>query len=236
MLVLGIDTSTKLGGIGLFDSEVGLIAENNLVLDQTHSERLMPMLQRLLNDLSLSIEDIDGYAVTLGPGSFTGTRIGVTTVKTLAQLANKPICGISTLEVTAYNLAQIPELICPIFDARNRRLYTAAFIGGRQGLTRVRPDESCSVEELVAELSTRQGLIYFLGDALQSYRSFIRDSLGERVVISPELFWLPRGGALAQLGYQRLISGEETDLFSLSPNYLKPSQAEINWKKKMESR
>lgn len=232
MLVLGIDTSTKLGGLGLFDSQIGLIAEHNLLLDQTHSERLMPMLQRLLSDLNLRVEDIDGFAVTLGPGSFTGTRIGVTTVKTLAQLSAKPIVGVSTLEVTAYNLAHISGMIYPIFDARNRRLYTAAFTGGVQGLKRVELDHSCSIDQLVAELATKEGLIYFLGDALQSYRSFLRENLGERGVIPPELFWLPRGGGVAQLGYQRLKSGNEADLFSLSPNYLKPSQAEINWEKK----
>ncbi|WP_236777902.1 tRNA (adenosine(37)-N6)-threonylcarbamoyltransferase complex dimerization subunit type 1 TsaB [Anoxybacter fermentans] len=230
--MLGIDTSTKVGGLGLYDSEKGLIGENNLTLERTHSERLMPMLEMLLKAADLTVQDLDGFAVTLGPGSFTGIRIGVTTAKTLAQITEKPIVGVSTLEVTAFNLVMTPGLICPIFDARNRRVYTARFYGNQGGLERITEDASCTIDQLVDELKDEKGPIYFVGDAVSLYKDMLRSELRERVLFPPYSLQLPRGGTVAELGYQALNRGKKDDLFALTPNYLKPSQAEINWQKK----
>ncbi len=232
MLVLGIDTSTKVGGLGIFDSERGLIGESNLALERTHSERLMPLLAELLQSVDLQVQDLDGFAVTLGPGSFTGTRIGVTTAKTLAQMTDKPIKGVSTIEVTAYNLALVPELIYPIFDARNRRVYTGGFRGGREGISRITEDLGCSIDELMDNLQNLVEPVYFLGDAIEKYSQILWDKLGSRVIIPPAALWMPRGGVVAELGAKKLIEDEADDLFGLTPNYLKPSQAEINWAQK----
>ncbi len=232
MLVLGIDTSTKVGALGVYDSERGLIGEHNLALERTHSERLMPSLEGLFKELKISLQDLDGYAVTVGPGSFTGVRIGVTTAKTLAQITQKPIIGVSTLEVTAFNLATTSGLIIPIFDARNRRVYTARFRGGQDGCKRLSDDTSCTIDELVDELKNEEGQIYFTGDAVYLYHEFISSELGERVVFPPRAISQPKGGVVAEMGCEKLMRGELDDLYALTPNYLKPSQAEINWQKK----
>lgn len=229
---MGIDTSTKVGALGLYDSEKGLIAEHNLVLEKTHSERLMPLLEDLLQATDFSIRDIDGFAVAVGPGSFTGTRIGVTTAKTLAQLTNKPLVGLSTLEVTADNLSGIKGLVYAIFDARNRRVYSAGFHGDGKQLKRISADLSCTIDELLAKWQTESELIYLVGDGLKLYMELIKQSLGEKVVIPNKTFWLPRGGVLARMGCEKILSGDTTNLFTLTPNYLKPAQAEINWQKK----
>lgn len=284
MLVLGIDTSTRVGGLGLYDSVQGLIGEENLALDQTHSERMLPMLEHLLQAAGVTLEQIDGFAVTVGPGSFTGLRIGVTTAKTLAQVIGVPLIGISTLEVTAYNLLLSDGIICPIFDARNRRVYTAQFIypayagqmtfgagltegidpctakpiekadlygaqglqaanEGNQfgsslfsGLIRLAPDDACTIDELVAYFTQRCERVYFAGDALPLYRATLGAALGERAYFPPASLALPRGGSVAELGARGLERGERADAFLLTPNYLKPAEAEVTWQKKHGSR
>ncbi len=236
MLVLGIDTSTKVGGLGVYDSEKGLIGEHNLTLERTHSERLMPALQNLLQELKISVHDLDGIAVTVGPGSFTGVRIGVTTAKTLAQITDQPIIGVSTLEVTAFNLAMTSGLIIPIMDARNRRVYTARFRGSHSGLKRLSDDTSCTIDELIDELNNQDGLIYFVGDAITLYDEFIHSGLEERAVFPPKVMNHPKGGTVAEMGCIAFVRGEKDDLYALTPNYLKPSQAEINWQKRHGSR
>lgn len=249
MLVLGIDTSTKVGGLGLFDTEKGLVGECNLVLDQTHSQRLMPMLGMLLEVSGYTLQDLDGISITLGPGSFTGTRIGVTTAKTLAQVGEKPIVGVSTLEVTAANLAYASGSICPIFDARNRRVYTALFKGNSSlvsgssspWMLRLTEDDSCTIDELLEwlasenfgdEFSDQSGSIFFVGDAVSKYKELIRERLGEKAILPDLNDQIPKGGMVAEMGAMAFACGEKADLFALAPNYLKPSQAEINWQKK----
>lgn len=232
MLVLGIDTSTKVGGLGLYDGEKGLIGESNLALEQTHSERLMPVMQQLLQACGVRIREIDGIAVTVGPGSFTGVRIGVTTAKTLAQVLEKPVVGISTLEAVAHNLPQVAGLVIPLFDARNRRVYTTWFRGQGQGLQRLHEDDSGTIDELVDEWYKMEENIYFVGDGIALYRDFLQERLGERAIFPPASLWMPRGGVIAELGERALQSGKEEDLFALQPNYLKPPEAEVNWQKK----
>lgn len=275
MLVLGIDTSTRTGGLGLYDDGRGLIGEYNLSLEQTHSERLIPMMEALLQASGRKINEVDGFAVTLGPGSFTGVRIGVTTAKTLAQVTDKPLAGVSTLEVTAYNLVGAAGRVCPIFDARNRRVYTTRFQAAGQGLIRLTEDHSCSIDELVqewkewissaeravagcgadavpdAEPSVYSGggasvweeipsgagrRVYFVGDAVSLYQDLLREELGEWAVIPPQSMWMPRGGLVAELGLRALLAGERADLFALTPNYLKPAEAEVTWQKKYGGR
>ena len=232
MLVLGIDTSTKIGGLGLYDTEKGLIAENTMVLKQTHSERLMPILENMLEMVGKTIHDIDGYAVAIGPGSFTGLRIGVTTARTLAQITGKPIIGISTLKGTAFNLIMTDGLICPIFDARNRRVYNALFRGGKKELERIEEDNGCKIDELLNRLESKNESIFFVGDVVEQYKEEIQEVLGDKAKFPPHSLQITKGGAIAQLGAIGLERGEDVELYSLAPNYLKPAQAELNWRKK----
>lgn len=236
MLVLGIDTSTKTGGLGLYDQTEGLVGEMNLALEQTHSERLIPMMEHLLQACGRALDEVDGFAVTVGPGSFTGVRIGVTTAKTLAQVTGKPIVGISTLEATAWNLFESSGWVLPIFDARNRRVYTARFQGNGYTLARLTEDQSCTVDELIQGLQEMitEGLekIYFVGDAVPLYQDLLTATFGVHAVLPPPSAWMPRGGVVAELGTRALLQGQSIDLFALTPNYLKPAEAEVNWQKK----
>jgi len=126
MRVLGIDTSTSCGAVGLIDDE-RVICEYLLDIPVTHSERLLGAIELVLRDARCAIEDLDGWAISLGPGSFTGLRIGVSTVKGLAFATQKPVAGISTLDVLASQTSPTPFLICPILDARKGEVYTAFY-------------------------------------------------------------------------------------------------------------
>src|SRR5690554_6308600 len=126
MLVMSIDTSGEIGAVGLASAE-GIIGEINIRLKRQHSERLLPNIDILLKEAGTNLKELDGIGVTTGPGSFTGLRIALATVKTFAQVLNIPVVGISTLEILAYNLFQHQGWLVPLIDARRERVYTALF-------------------------------------------------------------------------------------------------------------
>jgi tRNA threonylcarbamoyladenosine biosynthesis protein TsaB len=126
MKVFGIDTSTSCESVGLID-DGEVISDYLLNLPVTHSERLLGAIEFVLREARCPIENIDGWAIALGPGSFTGLRIGVSTVKGLALATGKPVAGVSILDVLASQIAPTPHLICPILDARKQEVYTAFY-------------------------------------------------------------------------------------------------------------
>ncbi|KKL06136.1 hypothetical protein LCGC14_2599040 [marine sediment metagenome] len=166
MRILGIETSTMTGSVALMD-EVRLIAEYTLNLPrrskerrvgvsaslrkETHTSRLMSAIDKMLKDASLTIKDLNGIAVSLGPGSFTGLRIGIATAKGLAQGLNIPVVGIPTLDGLAFNLSCCQDLICPILDARKGEVYCALYKNGKR-LTKY---IACKPGSLLKELKSR---------------------------------------------------------------------------------
>ena len=132
MRVLGIDSATLVAGMAVVDGE-RVIVEGFLQTRKTHSERLLPLIDFWLREAELSLSDLDGIAVTLGPGSFTGLRIGLATAKGLALGAGKPLLGIPTLDALALNLTGVPGFICPILDARKSEVYTAVYVSPESG-------------------------------------------------------------------------------------------------------
>ena len=132
MRVLGIDSATLVAGMAVVDGE-RVIVEGFLQTRKTHSERLLPLIDFWLREAELSLSDLDGIAVTLGPGSFTGLRIGLATAKGLALGAGKPLLGIPTLDALALNLTGVPGFICPILDARKSEVYTAVYVSPEPG-------------------------------------------------------------------------------------------------------
>ena len=140
MKILGIDTATRVGSLAIVDNE-SLIGEYTLNMNTTHSVRLLPALDQLLKTADLVLSHIDVLAISLGPGSFTGLRIGASTVKGLALAANKPVVGIPTLDALAQNFRGVESLICPMVDARKKEVYTALYRSKRTGsLEKETPD------------------------------------------------------------------------------------------------
>ncbi len=220
MLILGIETSTMTGSVALMN-EKGLIAEYTLNLRETHTSRLMPAIDRILKDASLTIKDLDGIAVSLGPGSFTGLRIGIATAKGLAQGLNIPIVGIPTLDGLAFKLFNCQDLVCPILDARKGEVYTALYKNGKR-LTRYM---ACEPGELLKKIGLRvkgQGLrIVFLGDGIEVYGDLIKKRLGKRAILAPKARRLPDASSIAELGLKKLKRSRKTELLSLRPIYVR---------------
>ncbi|MCK8826168.1 tRNA (adenosine(37)-N6)-threonylcarbamoyltransferase complex dimerization subunit type 1 TsaB [Natroniella acetigena] len=229
MLVLAVDSSTKVGSVSLVSTE-RLVAESLLHLDQTHSQRLMPQLIDLVDRSGYELDDLDGIAVALGPGSFTGTRIGVVTAKTLAQSLGLSIVGISTLKAMAYSLKYTSGYICPVIDARRKRVFTGLYRTSDEQLRAETEEALLAIDDLITELSSVQEEIYFVGEIIQEYRAQISEQIEGTHFITNK-FSLPQAGAVGELGIERLVAGDEDQLFELTPNYLKRSQAEIQWEK-----
>jgi len=232
MKVLGIETATGLGGVALIEGET-VRAEYRLEMTMTHAERLMVLIDRVLVDNGRSLEDLDALAVSIGPGSFTGLRVGVNTVKGLVIGKPIPVAAVPTLEAMAWNASSGGCVVCPMIDAKKGEVYAALFScepGG--GLKRIMEDRIISPEALCEHLSKASGPpTVFLGDGASRYRDVLRKRFGSRSVFAPE----PLSGALpsmvARLGLQRIERGEASDPRTLVPAYLRRSDAEVNWEK-----
>jgi len=226
MRVLGLDTATLVASVAVVEDE-NLVAEFTLHTEKVHSRRLMPLLDALLTESGLVIGDIDGVAVSAGPGSFTGLRIGMTTAKGLAYALNKPIVRIPTLVALAFNLAYAAGLVCPILDARMQEVYTAVYRTDGGEPEPVRAAAAASIDELLTALAGQNEPVIFLGDAVAKYRDIITDRLGTQAVWAPPSLMLPRAASVAALGRLRLLRGESDDCFAVQPFYLRRSQAEV---------
>ncbi|ADL13580.1 tRNA (adenosine(37)-N6)-threonylcarbamoyltransferase complex dimerization subunit type 1 TsaB [Acetohalobium arabaticum] len=229
MLILAVDSSTSVGAVCLYKEEV--IAEYNLNLDKTHSQRLMDQIVGIIDDAYLECSALEAIAVGVGPGSFTGIRIGLATAKSLAHALDIPVVGISTLEALANNLLHITEPICPMLDARRQRVYTAVY-QEKDGLGLKEPvvaEDIKEVDSFLEELSKRfKQKIFFIGPGAEEYRELIEDRLGTQAEFSLENN-LVQGKSLAQIGSIKLKTGGGDKLMDLKPNYLKRSQAERDW-------
>ncbi len=197
MKILGIDTSTSCGSVGLIeDGEV--ISDYLLNIPVTHSERLLGAIELVLSEARCPIENIDGWAISLGPGSFTGLRIGVSTVKGLAYATGKPVAGVSTLDVLASQIAPTSYLICPILDARKQEVYTA-FYRYEEGnsLKRQSIYQAIRPEDLVKNIKERT---IFLGDGVKTYGDFLINSLPSLAIFPPVPLHFSHGSMVAKLG------------------------------------
>ena len=222
MKILGIDTSTPIGSVALIDGD-NLAAEHTLNIVQAHSSRLMPAIDTVLKWGDITAADLDGCAVGIGPGSFTGIRIGVATIKSVCYALDTPIVGVSTLEAVAYNLRSTKSVICPLLDARRSEVYGAIFEGGTEW-QRLSEDLCLSLDAFLDHLETNTSpdcTINFVGDGLLTYRDAVRESLGKRVHFADAIFNVPRGATVAHLGAQRLHNGDIDDYWTLVPNYVR---------------
>ena len=226
MIVLGINTATRFGSIGVVD-DVSAIGEYSLNVPVTHSERLLSSIDRLLKETQIRLEDIGGFAITLGPGSFTGLRIGTSTVKGLAFATGRPVVGVSTLEALALNVHGSDHDICPILDARKQEVYAAIFRReSSHRIKRLTPDRAISPRDLVKEI---HGPVSFLGDGVEAYGDFLKRKLGRMgSFVSPDLGYV-HGTVVARMGVKSLMRGETLDLDSFGPHYVRRSEAEIKY-------
>ena len=236
MIILAMETSTLTGSVALVEAPVGgdgtwkrekILGETSLCTPETHSAKLMPAIDRLLLETSLTIRQVQGIAVGLGPGSFTGLRIAVSTVKGLAYSLKVPVVGVPTLDALAYNLPYASMLVCPVLDARKKEVYAALFRGNREGhLEKISEDWVLSPEDLCSRISEKT---VFLGNGIEVYGEFFKERLGSRVLFAPPELSLPRAANVARLSLLKFKDGLSLDLSSFAPIYIRRSEAEVHY-------
>jgi tRNA threonylcarbamoyladenosine biosynthesis protein TsaB len=227
-LILAIDTATPCSSVALTIGEPHdgeLMASLSLNSKVTHSRRLLSGVDWLLSENSIDITDIDGLAIGLGPGSFTGLRIGMATVKGMAAAMNKPLLGVSTLDALAFSCSGDKPL-CVLLDARKKEVYRRWYRPDDQGVYRSTGTISAvTPQELVQEVTENSLMV---GDGLLSYEEIFRDSLGERVTMAPLVLHYPSAAAIGFLACEALQRGETLDLESAVPLYVRASDAELS--------
>ena len=235
MKILALDTSSIVATVAVMEDEK-LIAEIILNYKKTHSEKLMPMIEEILNHCEMEPKEIDVFAASLGPGSFTGLRIGMTTVKAMAQALNKPVVGVPTLEGLAYNVLYADGLICPIIDAQRDMVYTALYRWEGTGLQEVMEQQVLSVEDLINDLRDKNEKVIFVGDAVDKFRNKLEESLDTQANFPPTMVSMPRAASIAQLAKIKVLKGESMEASQLVPLYMRKSQAEHQYDERMKGR
>lgn len=226
MLILGIETSAVSVGAALL-SDGKVLSESYLNVGLTHSETLMEVVSACLHNANKTVADVDAFAVSRGPGSFTGIRIGVSAVKGLCFGTGKPVYGVSTLEAMAYGAALEAYLICPVMDARCMQVYSALFQYQNGELIRLLDDKPRKLEELAADLSRFSGKALFIGDGAKLAAKYFSEKTDRRFEIFPEIFQYQRACGVAFAANIRYNEGDKgEDAKDLTPSYLRLSQAE----------
>lgn len=209
-----------------------VLGEYSLNQEMTHSEKLVPMIKEMLDSLDLEISDIDLYGVAVGPGSFTGLRIGIATVKSFAHVFNKPVVGVSTLEGLAYNLPYNGTIV-PMIDARRDRVYTGIYKWENGNVTNIVEPTIMEIQSLLEKLNSEyNGNIMINGNGILFHKDKIIDALGDKVVFPPTGLNGCRATSIAELALLKWKEGKVDDYYSLVPDYLRESQAQRELKKK----
>ncbi len=219
MKILAIDTSSVNATVAVCD-ENKILGEYTIAGDRAHSQIIMPMTDELLKRCGIDVADIDVFAVALGPGSFTGLRIGMAAAETMASALGKKIIGISSLDMIAASFPFENKYICPIFDARRSDVYNAVYSGNEK----ITPDRICDIDTVLAEMQDRETI--FAGDAVMKYRDRILSYNNPKWHIAPVQLSMQRASALAGVALDRVNNDDYDDIDSLSPIYIRPSQAE----------
>lgn len=224
MKVLGLDTSTLMTTCGVIDEE-RLLGEYSLSQDMSHSEKLVPMVKQVLTSLDLKVKDIDLFGVSIGPGSFTGLRIGIATVKAFAHLANKPIVGVSTLEALAYNLPY-NDIIVPMIDARRERVYTGIYTWENDTIKTLMEPDVVEVRELLNILNKDYGSVIVNGDGSILYKELIRNTLQDKVKFATIGQNMCKASSICELALLKYKNNITDDFYTLAPDYLRETQAQ----------
>ena len=232
MKILALDSSAAVATVALCEDD-RLLAEYTVNNGNTHSETLLPMIEHLLRNFSMTAKDIDLFAASSGPGSFTGVRIGAATLKGLAFSMNKACIGVSTLEALAENLAFHKGLICPVMNARRSQVYTALFRSDGRSLERLTEDTAISIAELDEKLSEYGEPVAFCGDG---YDITVNALQNTEAIYVPERLRHQSAFSVAAVAYRYHLEGKSVSDTEFKVTYLRPSQAERELKEKARAK
>ncbi len=225
MKILAVDSSGLVASAAVV-SEEGMLAEYTINYKKTHSQTLLPMIDTIMSMLEFDSKMLDAIAVSAGPGSFTGLRIGAATAKGLGLAWDKPLISIPTVDAIAYNLFGVTDRICPIMDARRSQVYTGIY-SFKQGEFRVLMEQSAmGIEELSKQLNQEKTPVIFLGDGVPVYQSVLKELLSIPHYYAPCHVARQRAGAVGALALKQLADKKTVSAKEFVPVYLRMAQAE----------
>lgn len=222
MKILGIESSSLVASVAVVTD--GLVtAEYTVNFKKTHSQTLLPMIDEVTRMLELDLNDVDAIAVSGGPGSYTGLRIGSATAKGLGLALNKPLVHVPTMDAMAYNLYGSSALICPVMDARRGQVYTGLY-HYEDAFEVVKPQCGMDIHELIGELNARGERVIFLGDGVPVNETVIRETMTVPFSFAPAQCSRQRGASVAALGSVYFAEGKTVSAMDHAPDYLRKAQ------------
>ena len=229
MKLLAIDSSGLVASAAIATEDC-LLAEYTVNYKKTHSQTLLPMVDAIVSMLELDLKEIDAIAITAGPGSFTGLRIGAATAKGLGQALNKPLISVPTVDALAYNLYGTDKVICPLMDARRNQTYTGLyeFIKEEESCRLSVIKEQCAVDigEIISEINSMGREVIFLGDGVPVFRKQLSEEINVPFTFAPGSCNRQRASAVGMLAAVKWEKGEIEEARDHAPEYLRLSQAE----------
>ncbi len=228
MKILAIETSTYAGSIAIV-SEDSILGEYYFNIGPVHTEKLVPSIDWLLSELNMEKSDLTGVAVSLGPGSFTSLRVGISTAKGICYSLGIPLIGVSSLKALAMNLPYVPYNICPVIDARKGEVFTALFCSNNGELERMTEDMVISPQGLVEIIKDNT---IFVGDGALLYKDYLEDNLSPGIMFTPLNLNSPRASNVALAEVSKFKEGLDNksvldEVINMAPHYLRKSEAEI---------
>jgi tRNA threonylcarbamoyladenosine biosynthesis protein TsaB len=223
MKILGMDTSSPSGSVALLDGN-NLVSESLIEGSPAYSDKLLFEIDSMLNRSGTKLNEIDGFVITTGPGSFTGLRVGISLLKGFILATEKPFSSVNTLEAYAKTLQPGPYAICPVLDARKKEVYTALFNSENDQCVRTTPDQAISAADLCNQIKQPTT---FLGNGLDIYKDVFATCLKENFINKvPKRNLTVAASAVLIANAQKNLHYE---LDSLMINYVRPSEAELNY-------
>ena len=230
MSILAIDTATQVSSVAVASADK-LAAELTMQAKLTHSETLMPHIKEVLRMANVRKEQLEGIAVSIGPGSFTGLRIGLAAAKAMAYALDLPIVGVSTLKALAYHYPVPGIRIVSLLDAQKGNAYRESYEWEEGTLMVVNPVEVLPIAEILAECAESGRETVVLGDiAVRRIRGKV--DLPANVTVAPAHLVMPRAACVAMLGLQELAAGHTDNVMNMEPVYIRRSEAEVFWEKR----
>lgn len=223
MIVLGIETTTKIGSVALAQDDH--VAEHMLPGQMNHSEKILVAIDHLLKSQHVAIKDVQRVAVSVGPGSFTGIRIGVTVGRIIGQITAKETVAVSTLDALAFSVKGQKEIVCPLINAIAGEVYYAFYEQGTL-MKKISPYVVSDGKTLCKAAAQFERKVLFLGEGLMYQQAYIQDVMKEKALFAGRDVWMPRAGAISCLG----SLARPLHWSKLSPHYIRPSEAERMWK------
>ena len=235
MKILAIDSSSLVATVAILDEEK-ILAEYTINHKKTHSQTLLPMLGEIVKMIELDMQEIDAIAISGGPGSFTGLRIGSATAKGLGLALDKPLIHIPTLDAMAFNFYRTEEIICPIMDARRNQVYTGMYTFRNGEFEVVLNQVPMGIDELIEKLNEMNKKVIFLGDGVPVFKGYIEENATFEVDFAPAHLSRQKASSVGALGLVYYKEGKIQTASEHGPEYLRLSQAEreLNEKKMNE--